>query len=88
MASAGDSSDTQPSAPSMRARFGAPLPGPVDSSPAVGPIEAIEMLVMATRGLSLGAADQALLERVGAAWEWSDVAVLASLLWRARRTPQ
>jgi hypothetical protein len=88
MESDGDSSDAEASVPSVRARFGAPLPGPVDSSPAVGPVEAVEMLAVATRGLRLGAADRALLERVGHAWEWADVAVLASLLWRARRAPE
>ena len=59
--------------------------GPLDRAPQVGSgIEASELLTFALRGIPLGRADKALLARTER-WQWSDVAIIASLLERARQ---
>ena len=70
----------------VRAPWGTPLPGPLEEQPRVsGELEVVEMLALATAGLPMGAADQALLEWAKQTWELADIAILASLFARAQQ---
>jgi hypothetical protein len=62
-----------------------PLAGPLHRRPVVDRCTAAGMLRTAVEGLSLGAADEALLARYTDVLDPGDTAVLASLIERARR---
>ena len=68
--------------------WGEPLPGPLDTKPhGVTIPEAQAMLAHAVDGLHLGAYHRRMLAWASHVWDQPTMAVLASIVWRARQAP-